>query len=109
MPNKKIDAIKLSNMIDQNYSPNLGIVLRNLFALGCLLISQGRIKEGLRVCHDVINALDQSGSSSYLGRLMAALLADPIRIAREVGPSHELLALFPSDKTWSSGPPTGSR
>lgn len=105
MPNTKIDAIKLSHMIDQNYNQNLGIALRNLFALGCLLMSQGRIKEGLRVCHDVINALDQSGSSTYLGRLMAALLADPIRIAREIGPSHELLALFPSDKPWSSGLP----
>ena len=105
MPNKKVDAFTLSYMIDQNYSPNFGIVLRNLFALGCLLTSQGRIKEGLKVCHDVINVLDQSGSSTYLGRLMAALLADPIRIAREIGPSHELLALFPSDKPWSSGLP----
>ncbi|ACO78149.1 non-hypothetical protein [Azotobacter vinelandii CA] len=93
-------------MIDQNYSPNLGVVLRNLFALGCLLASQGRIKEGLRVCHDVINALDQSGSNIYLGRLMAALLVDPVRIAREVGPSRELLSLFPTDKTRKSGPPT---
>jgi hypothetical protein len=97
MSSRSINAYELSALIDEDRPHELSVVLRNLYASGCLLIAQGHEKAGLRVCGDVVAMLDTRGKADYFRRLRQALVVDPIEIGRSVRPSHELLELLVPD------------
>ncbi|MBS7660530.1 hypothetical protein I0D00_01010 [Pseudomonas lalucatii] len=83
-------------MISKTHTLEVAVALRNLFAMGCLLVAQGQREQGLKLCNDVVRTLDETGHKTYLDQLFAALGREPIRIARSVGPSRELLDILSS-------------
>jgi len=91
---KDVDGLELSQLIDQRFPGEIAIALRNLFALGCLLVFQGHREQGLKACNDAIRALGPINRGRYLDRLIANVVDDPIAIARTVGASAEVLDLF---------------
>ncbi|GAB3387181.1 hypothetical protein [Azotobacter armeniacus] len=90
----KIDAAELGSLIEQTHNPEVAIALRNLFALGCLLVAQGHAKQGIKACNDVVRSLDETGHATYLDRLFEAVAKEPIRIGRSVRPSSDLLDIL---------------
>jgi hypothetical protein len=90
----KIDAAELDSLIERTHSPEVAIALRNLFALGCLLVAQGHAKQGMKTCNDVVRTLDEAGHAAYLDRLFEAVAKEPLRIGRSMRPSSELLDIL---------------
>jgi hypothetical protein len=89
-----VSAQALYELIEASHPSAVAMALRNMFALGCLLVAQGHSKQGLKACNQVIATLSKNGRKTYLDQLFVVIADQPLQVAKQMLPSQELNELL---------------
>lgn len=75
------------------------MVFTDLFALGCLLHAQGHTTAGRKMVDEVLGAVKQHGTKTYLSDLKDALPGNEFAFARQIHAHLEVNELLDAENT----------